>query len=208
MLANRDAGVLGGLYAFDAAVVVAAFFAVARAAGPVMSVWRVFLGYNLLRCSQFALRVTSTALRRRTPPATAPLSLSPPKKRRHLAKTSFAFGRWRWKARRRGGHGDAEAHGGTCAGDVCASGRALEFSAFFRGLPHRRNVPPRGYFQLEPALQTRQTHQTNNSCEIFAASFFACSSALHATLNRPARGSSNPQDTLSSRMRKRHDVAS
>jgi Na+-driven multidrug efflux pump len=65
MLANRDAGVLGGLYAFDAAVVVAAFFAVARAAGPVTSVWRVFLGYNLLRCSQFALRVTSTALRRR-----------------------------------------------------------------------------------------------------------------------------------------------
>jgi len=44
---------------------VAAFFAVARAAGPVTSVWRVFLGYNLLRCSQFALRVTSTALRRR-----------------------------------------------------------------------------------------------------------------------------------------------
>ena len=65
MLANRDAGVLGGLYAFDAAVVVAAFFAVARAAGPVTSVWRVFLGYNLLRCSHFALRVTSTALRRR-----------------------------------------------------------------------------------------------------------------------------------------------
>ena len=51
--------------AFDAAVVVAAFFAVAKAAGPVTSVWRVFLGYNLLRCSQFALRVTSTALRRR-----------------------------------------------------------------------------------------------------------------------------------------------
>ena len=44
--------------------VVAAFFAVAKAAGPVTSVWRVFLGYNLLRCSQFALRVTSTALRR------------------------------------------------------------------------------------------------------------------------------------------------
>lgn len=72
MLANRDAGVLGGLYAVDAAVVVYAFFAVAAAAGPVTSVWRVFLGYNLLRCGQFAARVCSTALRRRKDAVPAP----------------------------------------------------------------------------------------------------------------------------------------
>ena len=66
MLANRDAGVLGGLctpsmlqWSWRPSS------RLPRAAGPVTSVWRVFLGYNLLRCSQFALRVTSTALRRR-----------------------------------------------------------------------------------------------------------------------------------------------
>ena len=62
---HRRPGLPGGTATWLVGLLVAAFFAVARAAGPVTSVWRVFLGYNLLRCSQFALRVTSTALRRR-----------------------------------------------------------------------------------------------------------------------------------------------
>ena len=41
-------------------------------------------------------------------------------------------------------------------------GRTLEFSAFFRGLPHRRNVPPRGCFRLSAAPKQMD----------FGASFF------------------------------------
>jgi len=67
MLATRDTAVLGGLYALDAAVVVAAFLACARRAAPLNAVWRTFLGYQLLRCTQFALRVGFTALRRQKP---------------------------------------------------------------------------------------------------------------------------------------------
>ena len=67
MLATGDAAVLGALYAADAAVVVSVFFALAKNAGALSAVWKTFLAYQLLRCSQFALRVAFTALRQPPP---------------------------------------------------------------------------------------------------------------------------------------------
>ena len=65
MLGSRDEKILGGLYALDAALVVSAFFHLAAQAAPLSSVWKTFLAYQLLRSSQFGLRVFTTAMKRR-----------------------------------------------------------------------------------------------------------------------------------------------
>ena len=65
MLGTQDDVTLGSLYAVDAALVVGAFFHLAATAAPLAAIWKTFLGYQVLRSTQFGIRVASTALRRR-----------------------------------------------------------------------------------------------------------------------------------------------
>ena len=65
MLGTQDDVTLGTLYAVDAALVVGAFFHLAATAAPLAAIWKTFLGYQVLRSTQFGIRVASTALRRR-----------------------------------------------------------------------------------------------------------------------------------------------
>ena len=157
MLANRDAGVLGGLYAFDAAVVVAAFFAVARAAGPVTSVWRVFLGRQP---ALLAVRAAGDEHGAAAAHTARPLLLPLPSEKTKPVETSpscFLDGVVRRRPR-----ACRSSRWNLRPGDGVA--RTPGFFAFFDGSPHRRNVPPRGYFRLEPHFRhVKHIKQTNHA---------------------------------------------
>ncbi|KAJ8601567.1 hypothetical protein CTAYLR_005214 [Chrysophaeum taylorii] len=68
MLACRDAKFLSTLYTLDAAVVAAAFIALAAASAPLNAIWSCFFAYQVVRLTQFAARVATTSMRRRRSP--------------------------------------------------------------------------------------------------------------------------------------------